>query len=297
MTIRHLKIFVTVVDCGTMRKAAEKLYISQPAVSQAISELEKYYGIKLFERLSQRLYITEDGKLLLSSARYIIDSFEKMEEDILDVSSKLKIRIGASVSIGTNLLIDLINDLEQQVPGIDVRVTINNTSNIEEMICNNDLDVAIVEGLVKSDEVIQKPVSDDELVIIVGKTHEFWNEKEIKLSQLENQVIISREQGSADRNQFEQFLSNNNVNLNKKWYCTNTEAIKNIVIAGKGLAIISKMLVEKEIKENTLKILPIKNIKIERQNKLIYHKNKYISPQMKKFIEICLNKKSHNVMS
>ncbi|RDY25102.1 LysR family transcriptional regulator, partial [Romboutsia weinsteinii] len=71
MTIRHLKIFITVVDCGKMRKAADKLYMSQPSVSQAISELEKHYEVKLFERLSQRLYITEDGKLLLSYARYI----------------------------------------------------------------------------------------------------------------------------------------------------------------------------------------------------------------------------------
>ncbi|MEG1411464.1 MAG: LysR family transcriptional regulator [Terrisporobacter sp.] len=296
MTIRHLKIFVTVIDCKTMRKASEKLYISQPAVSQAISELEKYYGIKVFERLSQRLYITEEGKLLLSSARYIIDSFEKMEEEILDASLKLQIRIGGSVSIGTNLLIDLINKLEEQVPGIDVRVTINNTSKIEEMICNNDLDIAIVEGLVKSNEIIQQPVNDDELVIIVGKSHQFWDEKEINLSQLENRVVISREQGSSDRNQFEQFLSEHNVNVNKKWYCTNTEAIKNIVIAGKGMAIISKMLVEKEIKDNTLRVLPIKDIKIERQNKLIYHKNKYISPQMKEFMDICLNKKYHDVI-
>lgn len=291
MTIRHLKIFLAVADCGKMRKAADKLYISQPAVSQAISELEKHYGVKLFERLSQKLYITENGKLLLSSARYIVDSFEKMECSLLDASTKLQIKIGSSVSIGTALLIDLINKLENQIPGIDVHVTIDNTSKIEQMVCNSDLDLALVEGLVKSNDIIQTPFYNDELVIIVGKPHMFWDKEKISLSQLENQVVISREQGSADRNQFEQFLNKHNININKKWQCSNTEAIKNIVIDGKGIAFVSKLLVNKEVSENKLKILPIEDIKFERENKLIYHKNKYISPQMKTFIDICLNKK------
>ncbi|RDY27253.1 LysR family transcriptional regulator, partial [Romboutsia weinsteinii] len=235
------------------------------------------------------LYITEDGKLLLSYARYIIDSFEKMEGALSDASSKLQIRIGASVSLGTVLLIDLINQLEEEVPGIDVRITIDNTSTIEQMVCNSELDLAIVEGLVKSNEIIKLPISDDELVIVVGRSHPFWNEEKIYLAQIENQVLISREQGSADRNQFEQFLSDHNININKKWYCTNTEAIKNIVSSGKGIAILSKLLIEKEIQENTLKALPIEDIKIVRKNKLIYHKNKHISSQMEKFIDICLN--------
>ena len=288
MTIRHLKIFLTVVKHGKMRKAAEELYISQPAVSQAISELEKYYGVKLFERLSQKLYITEDGKIVLSYARYIIDSFEKMELALLDSLSKQQIRIGSSVSLGTTLLIDLISKLEEEVPGIDVRVTIDNTSVIEQMVCNSDLDLAIVEGLIKSNEIIHLPVNNDELVIVVGKSHPFWEHKEISLSQLENQVLVSREQGSADRNQFEQFLNEHNVSINKK---CNTEAIKNIVTSGKGMAIISKLLIEKELQEDTLRILSIKDIRMTRQNNLIYHKNKYISPQMEKFIDICLNQK------
>ena len=181
--------------------------------------------------------------------------------------------------------------MEEEVPGIDVRVTIDNTSVIEQMVCNSDLDLAIVEGLIKSNEIIHLPVNNDELVIVVGKSHPFWEHKEISLSQLENQVLVSREQGSADRNQFEQFLNEHNVSINKKWNCTNTEAIKNIVTSGKGMAIISKLLIEKELQEDTLRILSIKDIRMTRQNNLIYHKNKYISPQMEKFIDICLNQK------
>ncbi|MEW9080207.1 LysR family transcriptional regulator [Terrisporobacter glycolicus] len=290
MTIRHLRIFITIVECKTMRKAAEKLYISQPAVSQAISELEKYYDIKLFERLSQRLYITEAGETLLSYARHIVSSFEDMESAMFDASSKMTIKIGGSVSIGTTMLIDIVEQLEDEIPGIDVRVTVDNTSTIENKVCLSELDLAIVEGCLQSDEIIQIPVHNDELVMVVGKDHSFWDRQCISISELHNQDVISREEGSANRNQFEQLLIENKIKINKKWSCTNTEAIKNLVKDGKGIAIISKLLIKKEIEEKKLRIVNVDNIKVYRESKLIYHKNKYISPQMKKFIEICKNR-------
>ncbi|MPM54795.1 HTH-type transcriptional regulator CysL [bioreactor metagenome] len=290
MTIRHLRIFITIVECKTMRKAAEKLYISQPAVSQAISELEKYYGVKLFERLSQRLYITEAGETLLSYARHIVSSFEDMESAMFDASSKMTIKIGGSVSIGTTMLIDIVEKLEEEIPGIDVRVTVDNTSTIESKVCLSDLDLAIVEGCLQSDEIIQIPVHNDELVMVVGKNHSFWDRQCISISELHNQDVISREEGSANRNQFEQLLIENKIKINKKWSCTNTEAIKNLVKDGKGIAIISKLLIKKEIEEKKLRIVNVDNIKVYRESKLIYHKNKYISPQMKRFIDICTNR-------
>lgn len=290
MTIRHLRIFITIVECKTMRKAAEKLYISQPAVSQAISELERYYDIKLFERLSQRLYITEAGETLLSYARHIVSSFEDMESAMFYASSKMTIKIGGSVSIGTTMLIDIVEQLEDEIPGIDVRVTVDNTSTIENKVCLSELDLAIVEGCLQSDEIIQIPVHNDELVMVVGKDHSFWDRQCISISELHNQDVISREEGSANRNQFEQLLIENKIKINKKWSCTNTEAIKNLVKDGKGIAIISKLLIKKEIEEKKLRIVNVDNIKVYRESKLIYHKNKYISPQMKKFIEICKNR-------
>lgn len=290
MTIRHLRIFITIVECKTMRKAAEKLYISQPAVSQAISELEKYYGVKLFERLSQRLYITEAGQTLLSYARHIVSSFEDMESAMFDASSRMTIKIGGSVSLGTTMLIDIVEKLEDEIPGIDVRVTVDNTSTIENKVCLSELDLAIVEGCLQSDDIIQIPVHNDELVMVVGKDHSFWDRQCISISELHNQDVISREEGSANRNQFEQLLIENKIKINKKWSCTNTEAIKNLVKDGKGIAIISKLLIKKEIEEKKLRIVNVDNIKVYRENKLIYHKNKYISPQMKKFIDICTNR-------
>ena len=103
MTLRHLTIFIKVADLGGMNKA-KALHISQPSISQAVSELERYYGVKLFERLSQKIYLTKEGELLLFFSRHIVDSFSKMEETMHQAVKKSQLQIGCSVSVGTCLI-------------------------------------------------------------------------------------------------------------------------------------------------------------------------------------------------
>ena len=287
MTIRHLQIFVAVADCGKMRAAAERLHISQPSVSQAVRELESYYNIKLFERLSQRIYITETGKKLLPYARHIIDSFETVEGVINDTSAGNVIRVGGSVSVGTRLLPPMIKSLENEVPDVDVCVIVDNTAAIEGKIQRSELDIAVVEGIVRSDELVKKDIYDDELVLVVGPEHELFNHPGIKLKELTKHALISRESGSVERNQFEQFLLEHDIKMKNKWSCSNTETIKKAVLNGEGIAILSRMVIEKEIAAGEVRVLNVENTRMKRKIKLIYHKNKYISQSMKQFIDIC----------
>ena len=287
MTIRHLQIFVAVADCGKMRAAAERLHISQPSVSQAVRELESYYNIKLFERLSQRIYITETGKKLLPYARHIIDSFETMEGFINDTSAGNVIRVGGSVSVGTRLLPPMIKSLENEVPDVDVCVIVDNTAAIEGKIQRSELDIAVEEGIVRSDELVKKDIYDDELVLVVGPEHELFNHPGIKLKELTKHALISRESGSVERNQFEQFLLEHDIKMKNKWSCSNTETIKKAVLNGEGIAILSRMVIEKEIAAGEVRVLNVENTRMKRKIKLIYHKNKYISQSMKQFIDIC----------
>lgn len=286
MTIRHLKIFITVADCGKMNLAAKKLYISQPSVSQAIQELEKEYGIQLFERLSQKLYITDNGEKLLSYARHIVDSYEEMDLAMKNAGEHIKIRIGCSVSVGTCLIGKVLDELEKVHQNLDTQVVINNTTTIEKQIANSDLDVGIVEGIISNTDMQQIPLCQDELVIVVGKGHPFYKRKEISLEELKGADMIAREDGSMGRNQYEQILSTKGIDPYIKWSSTNTEAIKNAVIAGKGIAILSKLMIEKEVQDGILRIVPVKDLKVERTIHLIYHKNKYLSNIMKSFIDI-----------
>ena len=289
MTIRHLEIFITVADCGKMRLAAEQLFISQPSVSQAIAEIETYYGVKLFERLSKKLYITDSGERLLKYARHIVELFKEMEIDIKNAGENIYLRIGGTVTVGTCLLSPIVTQFESNNPGVSTKVIVNNTTVIEDMLLHSTLDLAIVEGETISNDIIKIPIYQDKLVLVCGESHPFSNKGEITIDELKGQDVIAREQGSRERNIFEQFLSEQNISVNVKWSSSNTEAIKNAVIAGQGLAILSSLMIKNELQHGKLKIVSIKDINITRHICLIYHKNKFISEQMKTFIDVCKN--------
>lgn len=287
MTIRHLEIFVAVADCGKMSLAAEKLFISQPSVSQAISDIESYYGVKLFERLSKKLYITEDGENLLKYARHIVNTFKDMDSEMKHKNKEVCLKIGGTVTVGTCILCPLIKIFERKNPGVSAKVTINNTSEIEKMLLNSSLDIAIIEGEILNKDIIKVPVYQDELVLICSAHHPFAKMDKVSLEQLNNHDFIAREQGSRDRNIFEQFLREKGISVNVKWTSTNTEAIKNAVVAGQGIAVLSSAMIIKELYHGTLKVISLDEIQIKRDICMVYHKDKFISEIMQKFIEVC----------
>lgn len=289
MTIRHLKIFIAVCDYGKMSLAAKKLYIAQPSVSQAISEIEKHYGVKLFERLSKKLYITEAGENLLKYARHIVSLFNEMEDNISSKNKNASLKIGATITVGTCVLNDLLKNLKEQNPQIKTQIFVENTGIIEDMILKSTLDAGIIEGEIKSNDIISIPIVPDELILVCSNSHEFSKQETIELKQLQNQEFILREKGSGTRELFEKSLENTGISINKKWICNNSEAIKNAVINGQGLTVISKMLVEKELESKKLHAVKIKGVKFNRSFDLVYHKNKYLSDNLKSFMSICLN--------
>lgn len=286
MTLRHLRIFIVVAECKNMSLAAEKLYITQPSVSQVIREMEEYYGCRLFERFPKGLSITPNGSRLLDYARYIIEAFDKMEVAMKNSGSRPRLLIGGSASVGASLLGEILVQFQKDIPKADVKVFIDNTSRIEGMIESGQLDAAIVEGSIRRENLAQLAISQDELVLVVSDKHPLFHTPAITVQQLNGLGIISREEGSAVRNQYEQALEERNIILQKKWCCTNTEAIKNAVRNGFGAAIISKTVVEKVWKDPHIRILPVKDLTIKRKIHIIYHKHKYLSPPLQHFINL-----------
>ena len=170
MTIRHLRVFIAVVDAGSMTAAAKKLFIAQPSVSQTISELESYYKIRLFERLSKKLYITEEGKRFLSYARHIVSSFDEMEHKMRQAAGNSVLKIGASITVGTCVLSKLYELFLARYPKVDIESVVDNTTVIEEMVLKSQLDFGLVEGPIHSKDIISKPFMDDELISNMGQT-------------------------------------------------------------------------------------------------------------------------------
>ena len=127
MTIRHLKVFVCVCKHGSMTKAADELFIAQPAVSNTIAEIEKNYNVKLFERINRRLFLTDEGKNLLIKAQEVISAFDEFEEQALNSSKKPLLKIGSSLTIGKQKMPRLLRALKENFLDIDFQVSINQT--------------------------------------------------------------------------------------------------------------------------------------------------------------------------
>ena len=280
MTIRHLKIFKTVADLGGMSKAAKELHITQPSISQAIAELEKYYGVKLFERLSQKIYLTKEGELMLSFSRHILDSFEQMEAAMNQAAEKSSLRIGCSVSVGTCLIEEILDEAKERIPQCQISVIVANSSEIEQLILTNEVDVGIVEGILKNKDLVITPVCEDELVLVCNMNHPLAKETMVTLDMLQGQDYASRESGSAERNQYEKLFEDAGLQLNRVFCSTNTEAIKNAVIHGRGIAVFSRRLVKQEVERGEMVVIPVRNVAVKRNIDFVMHKNKYISNEI-----------------
>lgn len=285
MTLRHLQIFVDVVDNGKMVSAADKLYISQSSVSQAIADLESTYQVKLFERLNKRLYITEAGRDLLGYARSILTLYKDMDEHMNNM--KPMIRIGSTFSVAASVMSEIIQKYNEKMPLVKTEVVVERTGNIENLLLKSEIDLAIVEGEIKSPDLILEPLVDDELFLICPPSHPFFAHDEIDLCELQGQPFVQREIGSYTRWLLEHQLSEHNIQVNNKWICNNSEAIKSAVISGQGLAVMSGRILLSECKNGQLKLIRIRDIQLSRQFTLVYHRNKYLSESLQTLMAIC----------
>ena len=224
---------------------------------------------------------------MLSFSRHILDSYKQMEEVMNQAVEKTQIQIGCSVSVGTCLINHILDKAERVLPKCEFQVKVTNSSEIEQALLTNQIDIGMIEGVVSDENLIAAPMCKDELVIVCGKAHPFAKKESISLKALEGQNYVSRESGSTERNQYEQFLEQKGIRLKRIFCSTNTEAIKNAVVHGRGIAIFSKRMIEKEAVEGSLIIVPVEDIHIIRDFHFIRHKNKYMSKTLQIMQDIC----------
>lgn len=287
MTLRHIKIFVAVCETGSATAAGEKLFIAQPSISLAISELEDYYGVKLFDRLSKRLYITEAGKHFLEYASHIVKIFEEMETEIRNFDTQGIIRIGASITIGNYLLPKYVENFKRLHPNMEVQAIIANSDTIEENLMKNNIDLALIEGIIHSPYLKSIHFKEDELVLICGLSHPLAVRDEIELEDIKNEDLLLREKGSAGREICDGLFATNGIEINILWESTSTQAIVRAVISGLGLSILPYLLVKDSIERGEVKVIKIKDVSLKRSFSIIYHKNKFLTNSAKDFMDIC----------
>ena len=291
MTLRHLSVFLCVCEEGNMTTGAMKLHIAQPSVSQTIAELERHYNVKLFERLGRKLIITSAGTKLATYARHIINLNQEAEDLMRELSQNERIRIGASATIGTFMLSDIIADFSKHNPNVKIVSAVNNSKTIEDMLLEDRIDIGLIEGNICSQGIIGKVFMNDELVLVCSAFHPLAERGKIEPEELVGLEFIVREEGSGTREVFETVMKNNGLQWQISGVYNNAEAIKRAVAHSCTLSVMSKIAIRKELKAHELVPLDVNGLCFTRQFSVVHHKNKYISPSLRKFIEMCLGDK------
>lgn len=291
MNERKLKIFYEVAKSLNMTEVAKNLYISQPAVSIVISELEDELGVKLFERIGKKLCLTFEGEIFLGYVRRILNIYDECRTKIGHITNLKcgKLKVGASTTIGIYLLPKIIGSFNNKYKDVEISIAIENTKIIENMLLENKIDIAFVEGPIYSDEIMVKDFCDDELVIIVSSNHRLADLYEVDKEDLKNEKFILRETGSGTREVFEKTFYKNNIDYKTAFELGNTEAIKKAVISNLGISCISRRCINDEINLGLISMLKIKNVDLKRKFYFIYHKDKYFSNLINVFVDYVYN--------
>ena len=283
MTIWHLQLFVAVAETGSMSAAAKQYMIRQPSVSQKISELESHYGVLLFERLGNRLHITEAGEKLLPLARDLTSRFNFLEDYMESQHAVNRLRIGATITIGSSILPQFIERYRCENPDTEIFASISNTASISQKLVNNELDIALVEGVVKSLELVSTPKLKDFLVLACGKGHPFYSKPSLHSQDLQDMDFVMREPGSGTRELFEQYLARHHVHIKIALEYNNPEAMRQAILVNRCMAVISVRLLEDAARANEVRLFQSQGQEWNRTFNLVYHKNKHVTKAMRRF--------------
>ncbi|SHN69743.1 LysR family transcriptional regulator [Desulfitobacterium chlororespirans] len=287
MTIRHLRIFITVYDERNMTAAAAKLFMTQPSVSQAIKELENFYRVILFERLSRKLYATSSGEKLYQYACHIINLFDELDDVLKQDAYRKKLVVGANYTVGVVLIHQYIAQFKSLYPDSDVMVMVNKSSILLDKLRKNELDLALVEEVPNESDLVGDFFYNDHIVIVACPDHPLLNKTAITGQDIVNENLLLREKGAGVRNLFEQLMNQLGFAIKPYWESTSTTALINAAINKIGIAVLPYHLVKEYIASGSLKEIEVKGINFNRKLMVVYHKNKFLTSAMQDFIKIC----------
>ena len=272
--------------CNTT-KAAEQLHMTQPAVSLAISELENYYGVRLFDRISRRLYLSEAGRRFREYSRSISLTFDDMEKTVREWEKNGVIRVGASISIGSMLLPEYAAQFRVTHPDTTVRVKVDRSDRLEQATLRNELDFALMEGIVHDENLVSEDFMEDSLAVIAS-SERFENGTVIAPDEFLRMDFLLREHGSGTREVFDSTLAALEYPLPEPaWESLSTAALMNAACAGLGVAIIPKRMADEKIAGGHVAQLFVDGIEFRRKYKIVYQKNKHLTSAALDFLDLC----------
>ncbi len=289
MELHYLKIFNTVAQYKSFKKASEILHISQPALSIQVKKLEIQIDLKLFYKMGNQIYLTEEGDMLYEYTKKIFHIIDEMEFDILKQKKEIGgiINLGGSNTPGTYILPKVIGEMKRRYPAVTVNLHVADTSEITNLIENGTLDVAVNGGSsVYNSNIYAEELIHDKLIFVASPDNLLCEKEYIEKEDLKGFSFVVHSKTSQLYTYYRNIMQEFKLPENISMYFGSIDAIKSAIYADLGLALMPYYAVRSDIKMGLIKELKIKDVTIDYPYSLIYNKNKYLSVTVKKFMEV-----------
>jgi DNA-binding transcriptional LysR family regulator len=287
MNLNQLKIFYMAAKYGNLSLAAQKLFITQPAVTKGIQRLQGFYDIKFVDHVGKKLILTDAGEVLYEIAEKIFELENQAEESIRDFQQRKRghIRILSSESFGDYYLPRIIIPFSQAYPMVRITMNILPTEQVVSHTATLNNDLGFISYPVEHNKLRVREVLKDQLVIIAPTDHPLAHKDKLKPTDLAGQLLIMHEKGSAPRKAIEDFIRKHQLSVNIPLELSSNRAIKRAVEDGIGIALVSRRVANEEIRAGRLAAIPLSDPSMIRKFYLVHHKDKYLSESLQKFID------------
>ncbi|MGK0250079.1 MAG: DNA-binding transcriptional LysR family regulator [Oleispira sp.] len=287
-TLRQLEVFIAIAHQQNVSKAAQALNLSQSAASSALKELEQQFDAQLFDRIGKRLQLNEQGRMIRPKAESLLAQASDLEQTLLKHADAGHLKVGATLSIGNYLAVNIMADMMKQQPNAHISLEVENTASISQKVLNFDLDIGLIEGELHNTDLEVIPWRDDELAVFCSPNHAIAKKKVITDEDLIQAQWILREAGSGTRQAFERAMHGILPNLMVAHELQHTEAIKRAVEANLGIGCLSQITLEDAFKRGSLIRIPVPHRDFQRQFYFILHRQKFRSAGIEQWMALCL---------
>jgi DNA-binding transcriptional LysR family regulator len=294
MADRRLQVFHAVARQSSFTKAAETLFMTQPAVTFQIKQLEEHFNTRLFDRGHGKISLTPAGEVVLDYAERILSLSAELDTRISELTGEVQglLLIGASMTIAEFMLPRVLGEFKVAYPGVKARLTVANSETVEHGVAAHSLDLGLIEAPSQLPSLSTEDCCEDELQVVCAPSHPLARLKAVTPKQLLPHPYVSREPGSGTREVTDAYLRQAGFSveqLNTVMELGSPDAIKGVVETGLGFAIMSKVIVAKEKQLGVLVSLPLAP-RLTRTLSLVYPKEKFRSRLVTSFVEFSKGK-------
>lgn len=296
LNLNQIKTFITVIEEGSLSAAADKLKLTQPAVSLHIQNMEDYFGVNLLNRRGREMELTPVGETLFREGKNLISTYDKIENDIFSeiFRSKNRIMIGAGPIMTDYVIPHMMGFFKKNHPGIDLVAEPMETDNIVKGVLDHSLDIGFVGYNVKNNKLLVEEWIKDDVMLIVPLDHPFAIKKYISLDELKGQEFVWHKEFTGLKRFFEEKIrqAGKDIDITPSIIVSSTMSVLTSVQAGLGISVISKCVAEKPIQSGMVTSVPIKDLSLTRNLYIITHKLTKKPPVVIKFLEAAMDFKS-----